>query len=114
MKFQDALVAWTPGTDQIRVGPLLWPGDPDWTERPIRYRCTGVAAYRAIREYENKLLRDMMLFIEFNKIVVRDQVPVAAAHAAFMAIDEYRERISPDIPGAEGRADDAAGFWFSL
>ena len=53
----------------------------------------------------------MMLFIEFNTIVVRDQIPVKAAHDAFLAIDEYRERISPDIPGAACTSDAFGGWW---
>jgi hypothetical protein len=32
---------------------------------------------------------------------VRDGIPVEMAHRAFLAIDEYREHISPDILGAE-------------
>jgi len=37
---------------------------------------------------KDKTQRDLMLFIEFNTIVVRDKVPVEAAHKAFLAIDE--------------------------
>jgi hypothetical protein len=70
VRYQDALIAWTPGTDQIKVGNIVQRGD-------------------------------LMLFIEFNTIVVRDNVSVEAAHKAFLAIDEYRERISPDIEGAD-------------
>ena len=43
-----------------------------------------------------------MLFIEFHTIVVRDRIPVDAAHREFLKIDEYRRRIAPDIPGADG------------
>jgi hypothetical protein len=52
----------------------------------------------------------MMLFIEFHSIVVRDQVPVDAAHNAFLAIDEYRDRIAPDILGAPNAGDDFGGW----
>lgn len=38
-----------------------------------------------------------MLFIEFHTIVVRDKVPIQAAHKAFLAIDEYRD-VSPPLP----------------
>ena len=40
----------------------------------------------------------LMIFITFCQIVVRDSVPPWAAHAAFLEIDEYRERLSPDVP----------------
>jgi hypothetical protein len=110
MKYQEALIAWTPKSDQIRVGPLLGEYDPDWTARPIRYRLTGGAAYTGLCKCEDKTLRDMMLFIEFHTIVVRDEVPVEAVHKAFLAIDEYRERISPDISGA-AHDGDVLGGW---
>ena len=45
--------------------------------------------------------RHKMLFIDFNTIFVRDNMPVGAAHKAFLQIDEYRRLISPDTPGAD-------------
>ena len=42
-----------------------------------------------------------MMFADFHTIVVRDGVDVQEAHKAFLEIDEYREVISPDIPGAD-------------
>jgi hypothetical protein len=80
---------------------LLRTGDGDWTRYPIRYRFSGGAAWRALRKCQDKNQRDMMLFIEFHSIVVRDRVPVDAAHKAFLAIDEYHERIAPDIEGSD-------------
>jgi len=97
MKYQKALIAWTPDTDQIRVGRLIPERGPDWS---LRYEYTGGAAYTGLRDCDDKTFRDMMLFIEFHSIVVRDKVPVDAAHKAFLKIDEYRERIAQDIPGA--------------
>jgi hypothetical protein len=103
MRYQEALIAWTPGTDRIKVGPLIQLDGPDWTGHPSEpngYRYTGGAAYTWLRDCKDKTLRDLVLFIEFHSIVVRDRVPVEAAHRAFLAIDEYRERIAPDISGA--------------
>jgi hypothetical protein len=110
MKWQEALVAWNPGTDQIRVGPLIGENDADWTDHPIRYRMTGGAAYRALRDCKDKAKRDMMLFITFHEIVVRDRIPIAAVHEAFLAIDEYRQRIAPDIKGAEAEYGELGGW----
>jgi hypothetical protein len=71
MKYQEALIAWNPKTDQIRVGPLLRGDDaPDWSRHPIDYRSTGGAAYVELRNCEDKHKHDMMLFIEFHTIVV--------------------------------------------
>jgi hypothetical protein len=41
-----------------------------------------------------------MIFIEFNAMVVRDGINPQEAHRAFLAIDEYRTHIAPDIDGA--------------
>jgi hypothetical protein len=98
MKYREALIAWNPDTDQIRVGPLLKRGDPDWTEYPIYYDFTGGAAETARRSLEG-LEAALAMFIDFNTIVVRDRVPVEAAHREFLKIEEYCQRISPDTPG---------------
>ena len=100
MKFRDALVAWNPGTSEVRVGLLIGEDEADWTRTPIKYRMTGGAAYKEVREATNPLAIAVFMFAEFHAIVVRDNVPVQAAHRAFLAIDEYRERIAPDIEGA--------------
>jgi hypothetical protein len=111
MKYQEALIAWNPRTDQIRVGPLIRRDlDGDWTRCPVWYRMTSGAAYAALRKCENKYKRDMMLFIEFNTIVVRDKIPIEAAHREFLKIDEYRLRMSPDIPGADHDGDTMGGW----
>ena len=41
---------------------------------------------------------------EFHALLVRDGIHPQAAHKAFLVIDEYREVISPDIEGADGRS----------
>lgn len=110
MRYQEALIAWTPNSDLIRVGPLIGRGDTDWTEWPINYEYTGGATEIALRKCSEEYKRDLMLFIEFNTIVVRDGIPVEAAHREFLKIDEYRKRISPDIQGADDWADLLGGF----
>jgi hypothetical protein len=42
----------------------------------------------------------LSMFILFNTLTVRDGIDVKRAHEAFLAIDEYRQTISPDAPGA--------------
>ena len=101
MRYREAMIAWTPGTEEVRVGPLLRPGDANWTRHPINYLRTGGAAFLEPQEQTDAAVREMMLFIEFHTIVVRDRVPIDAVHREFLKIDEYRRRISPDIPGAE-------------
>jgi hypothetical protein len=43
----------------------------------------------------------LSLFVLFNTLVIRDGIDPNRAHEAFLAIDEYRQTISPEIPGAE-------------
>ena len=51
-----------------------------------------------------------MLFIEFNAMIVRDGIDPQEAHHAFLAIDEYREAIAPDIEGASHPEDIFGGL----
>ena len=101
MKYKDCLVAWNPGTDQVRVGPLRSSGVPDWTRHPVRYRMKGGGAFGHVRECEDEFQLIMLMMLEFHTLAVRDKIPLDALHQAFLLIDEYRARISPDIPGAD-------------
>lgn len=95
MKVTEAMIAWNPYTDQIEVGP--WQDSTGWSDR---YRMTSGACEMALHKMKPEM-QIAMLFIHFHAAVVRDRVPVDAAHRAFLVVDEYRRRISPDIPGAE-------------
>jgi len=106
MRAAEALIAWTPNKDyeadsptrgQIKVGPLLHHGMADWT---LPYRCTGGAAYAHRRSIDG-WRQIAMIFIEFNSLVLMHDMDPKVVHEAFLAIDEYRQRISPDLPGAE-------------
>jgi hypothetical protein len=107
VKAAEALIAWTPAKDwyadrptsgQVKVGPLLRrESEPDWT---APYAMSGGAAYTVRRDMP-EWQQIAMVFIEFHTLVVRDGIDPKVAHEAFLAIDEYRQRISPDIAGAE-------------
>ena len=90
---REAMIAWNRETAEIRVGP--WPDQTGWSKR---YRSTDGACMSFWRELDDTGLA-LMIFITFCQIVVRDSVPPQAAHAAFLEIDEYRGRLSPDMPG---------------
>lgn len=96
MKLSEALIAWNPGTDQVRVGRLLEDGDPDWTESPIRYDMTAGAAYTGVRKLTGIEARHYVMS-EFIGLVVRDRVDLDAAHQAFLAIDDYRQAVPDDL-----------------
>ncbi len=97
MRFTKAMIAWNPGTEDIVVGPC--PDADGWSDR---YMSTSGACFTPLHSMSPENQR-ALLFINFNKIVVRDCVPVHAAHRAFLAIDEYRQFISPDQFGAEDK-----------
>jgi hypothetical protein len=107
MKAAEALVAWTPDNGifghwkttvgKVAVGPLIREGQSDWTD-PFAF--TGGAAYFARRKKKGWPLV-AMVFIDFQTMVVRDGIDPKVAHEAFLAIDEYRQRIALDIAGAE-------------
>ena len=41
------------------------------------------------------------LFVNFNTIVVRDEMDVKAVHREFLKFAEYRKHIAPDMEGSE-------------
>lgn len=103
-KINNWMVAWNPTNlsefdeeftpGKIQVGP--WPDDDGWSDR---YACTAGCCYTEVREAPlwQKILA---LFTTFHSIVVGDGIDPMRAHQEFLKIDEYRRRISPDIPGA--------------
>ena len=93
MKLTECMIVWDAQTDHIDVVP--W---PDRNRESYAYRMSVGACDTDLRKMpEDRQIG--MLFIHFHTIVVRDQVPVWAAHRAFLKIDEYRQCISPDTPG---------------
>lgn len=97
MRQLEAMIAFNTDSDEIEVGP--WPDRTGWSSR---YRMTIGACMLFMHDWP-EAERKAQLFIDFNTIVVRDRVPVDAAHAAFLKIDEYRQMIAPDMKGAERR-----------
>lgn len=81
-----------PGT--IKVGP--WPDRTGWSEA---YGMTEGACESEYHEFtpEERAARVFMLF---NKLVIRDKMDPLVVHEAFLAIDEYKDRLSIDTPGA--------------
>lgn len=109
MRANRALICWNPAESaarpahrfrsgpSIRIGSLLEEGDHDWT---VDYAMSGGAAYTRTRGLTGAEAI-AQLFIDFHTIVVGDGVDPQETHAAFLAIEEYRATISPDIPGAD-------------
>jgi hypothetical protein len=99
LKMQEALIAWNPGANQIRVGPLSERENFDWTVAPIRYLHTAGAAHRSVRDMDDAAARRYVLNL-FNTLVIRDKVDPLAAHTALCGIYEFASSINEECPGA--------------
>lgn len=104
MKANEAMIAWTPAWEhhadnptkgKVEVGP--WPDRTGWSDR---YSMT-VGACLMERHKAPEWQQIAMVFIDFHSVVVGYGIDPQEAHTAFLAIDEYRQRIAPDIPGAD-------------
>jgi hypothetical protein len=95
MNLKDALIAWNPESDQIRVGSLVSGKDQDWT---LPYGMTGGAAYIEVRSMTGQTAK-MRVMSDFIGIVVRDGVCAQAAHREFSKIEEYCEAVPQDMFG---------------
>ena len=104
MKQIEAIIAWTPvrwadlkPDTAGQVAVLAMPDMDGVAERYIMRAGASSSSLLALTE-EARVTR---LFIDFQTIVVRDGIEPQRAHRAFLQIDEYRYRISPDTEGAE-------------
>lgn len=104
MKFRDAMYAWTPTTDTSTksqtAGKVMVGLHPDLTRWSKPYSRSAGACYLKLK-VKPEVEQIAQLFIDFHTMVVRDGIDPQVAHREFLKIDEYRERISPDIPGAQ-------------
>jgi hypothetical protein len=92
MKYRNCMIAYNPFSSDIVVGP-----HPDRTGWSDDYeRAVGGCWLRTkTQSWERNVIQ---MLLDFHHAVVRDGVPVEAAHRAFSAIDEYREVMADDVP----------------
>lgn len=99
MKLAEMMIAWTPiGIDSptagmVRVGPLINPGERDWSKE---FLSTGGGAYVGVRKL-SEVEAVAWTFIEFHTLVARDGIDPQKAHEAFLSIDEYVANVAPDM-----------------
>lgn len=105
MKATDAIVVWTP----VRAEEAAHPGSirvelrgSGWarTRGDFWMPATSLGEFGTVSTKGDKTKQLLAMFILFNTVTVRDGVSVENAHKAFLQIDEYRQTISPDAPGA--------------
>jgi hypothetical protein len=108
MKITEADVVWVPVTSgqrnagDIRVerhmsGWKRTPGDR-WIRADAALTTNGLSPAKMTGDLPTNAV--FSLFVLFNTVVVRDGIDPLSAHKAMLAIDEYRQTISPDTPSA--------------
>ena len=115
MRADAAVIVWTPATYPaerfgLPPGPrvAVLPYAERGTAEPRSYRMwvpaygNGLGATKGLRDTKARRMEVVaMVFIHFHTLTVRDGIRPKMVHRAFLAIDEYRQHMSPDIPGAE-------------
>lgn len=86
MKLLEAMLAWDPGTDRVKVGP--WPDQTGWSDE---YQCTSLATYTVFHENpENPTWQIACMAGALFSILARDGISFPALHREMVKIDEYR------------------------
>jgi hypothetical protein len=104
LEAREAVIGWSRETKAVRVWRRLAGEDPDrppWKPLGARrdFPLTG-GACEVSRAQASGWEALALLMADFHTLVVRDGIDPQAAHREFLKIREYREFISPDIPGA--------------
>ena len=84
----------------VEVGP--WPDETGWSRGYAR----RAGCCEEVRHGWPLDVKIGQLFVDFHTMVVRDRIDPQHAHAEFLKIDEYVERISPDLLGDADSDDD--------
>jgi hypothetical protein len=94
MKSLEAMLAWNPGTNEVEVGP--WPDKTGWSKK---YKMSSGACN--LERHSKPKEWKLMSFIDAMHVIIRDKVDPLAVHMAMLAVDEYRDGCSDDMPGIE-------------
>ena len=87
MELREALIAYDPESDRIRVGPLLREGFPDWTEG---FLCTTGAGEAVVRNLTGRAAQAVALSL-FVELVIGEAMDAKATANALQVIDEFRQ-----------------------
>jgi hypothetical protein len=111
MKMSEADLIWTPakpytadcpnpGAIRVERHGSGWERTSGDRWMPI-HRSLVLGVFQQFETKDDRTRQLLSMFVLFNTVVVRDGIDPAAAHQAFLEIDEYRQHISPDTPGAD-------------
>jgi hypothetical protein len=102
MKMTDADIVWVPASEDVpNAGTVRVEGHYSGWRRTPGDRWMPASSLMPPPKTEKATHELLAMFITFNTIVVRDGIDPQVAHRAFLEIDEYRQRISPDMDGAD-------------
>lgn len=98
MKFKDCIIAYQPGGEIVVDHRDLNRRTRDISRAAgFPYSCGGCILAAQTADQADTL---RMIIGQMVAIVWRDQVSFADAHREFMKIDEYRDAMADDLPGA--------------
>jgi hypothetical protein len=88
------IIAWNPGTDQIKAGYCASDDWPVWVDA---YAHTSAPAFLWLRTASDERMQSR-LKADFIAIVFRDGVCPKAAYREFMKIQQFRDAVPEDMP----------------
>ena len=103
MRLKDTMIAWTPETERVRVGP-----HPDKTGWSSGYVMTSGACFLWWAGLSDEA-RLIALFSLFHRMILLDKIDPQIVHQAFLRIDEYREEIAPELRTRAGNTTAGKG-----
>jgi hypothetical protein len=106
MRYAECMVAYNPGTDQIRADWFRAPIFGQWADQPIDYMMTIGGCESDVR-WLSGLQAQHRVMSDFIAVVVRDGVNLEAAYREFIKIDEFALAIPEDCDGARPSLDSA-------
>lgn len=91
--YTNTMLCWN---DRGDVALVPW---PDTERRAQRLTKSGGAAYSAVRNasFDERKTR---VFIDAVHLIVRDGCDPHVVHRALLGLDEYRDGLAEDMPGA--------------
>jgi hypothetical protein len=95
MRSSEALIGWNVRGNTEGV-PMTAKNEERMADQ---YQCVAGATPLFKRRPKRKT-RQSFVLKRFHEVVVRDEVDYKKAHNAFLAIDEYRAAISPEVRSA--------------
>lgn len=90
----NAMLCWNINSSDVAL--VVW---PDPANLSGNYQRTGLACWKEVRKSSFEV-RKAQVFIEAMHLIVRDKCDPEAVHRALLGLEEYRDGLAEDMPGA--------------